>query len=126
MNPLDITPGECDADFKRRFPIIFRDCYLGAYPPPGWRQALFDGFVPVEELAVFQAQPLQIVQVKSKMATCCIYSLFSTIEQRDLLFQLERSAMRRCEWCGSEHSDTRTAKSGIVVRDCEECRGLRA
>ena len=126
MNPLDLTPGECDAEFKRRFPIIFRDCYLGAYPPPGWREALFNGFVPIEELAVFQAKPLQITQVKSKFSQCRIYRAGeSTEEQRFLLDLLAATVSTLCEWCGSSESTQRTTKSGIVVRDCEECRRMR-
>jgi hypothetical protein len=125
LNHLDLTPGECDAEFKRRFPIIFRDCYLGAYPPPGWRQALFDGFAPVEELAVYQVNPLQVVQVKSKMSTCRVYHHGATTEQRDLIVALESRVSLLCEWCGSAQSEVRATKSGVVVRDCDECRRLR-
>lgn len=126
MNSLDLTPGECDAEFKRRFPIIFRDCYLGAYPPPGWREALFDGFEDLELLAQEQAEPLQIVQVKSKFAQCRIYFHGATSEQAGLIAVLEQDIGELCEWCGNPESSTRTTKSGIVVRDCDGCRRMRA
>ena len=125
MNPLDLTPGECDAEFKRRFPIIFRDCYLGAYPSPGWRRALFDGFQLIEELAVYQAKPLQITQVKSKFASCRVYYQGATNEQWGLIEELTLKVERLCEWCGNPESSTRKTKSGVVVRDCEECRRMR-